>query len=134
MSSAIYFEALTPVIRNFYEILSISRNRFILFSNETKTIGPKQFEFIKTGVKFQMPTDKFATFVGHQKLIDRKMVIVPNYIDSSRTEEIILVVFNCSDTDTVQIEIGDKIANVLFDLCNNSGWIRNYINCVSITK
>jgi dUTP pyrophosphatase len=87
---------------------------FDLYSNIDTIIPPKQRKTVSTGIAIQMP-EHFAGLIWPRSGLSVKQGIdvLAGVIDSGYRGEIMVCLYNTSD-ENVSINIGDRIAQIIF--------------------
>jgi dUTP pyrophosphatase len=84
-----------------------------VFADERATINPGRLAVIPTGVRFAMPRSWEGQVRPRSSMIKRSLLTVFGTIDADYTGEVSVALLNVG-TDTVHVEAGERIAQLVF--------------------
>ena len=86
-----------------------------LYSCENTTVKAKDRSMINIGISISMPSDCYGRIAPRSGLaVKNGIQVLAGVIDSSYRGEIRVVLFNSSNKD-FKVEIGDRIAQIIFE-------------------
>ena len=87
---------------------------FDLHALESKLIQPQTMVSVRTGIAKEIPKGYYGAIKGRSgNAFHRNMIIFNDAIDSERYEEIIILVLNFHQTETICIQEGEQIAQII---------------------
>lgn len=88
-----------------------------LYASESKLIKPWSRELVKTDVSFEIPHSYYGRIASRSSLGVKGFDIGAGVIDSSYRGEVKVVFINATNT-AFQIEMGNRIAQIIFENCH----------------
>lgn len=86
-----------------------------LFACEEKVIAPGEWGAVDTGIVFEFPTDVYARVAPRSGLAFKKGIQVgAGVVDSDYRDSIKAILFN-HGKEPFQVQVGDRIAQVIFE-------------------
>jgi len=86
-----------------------------LYSACNLVILPQSIGLVCTGIKVSMDKDVYGRIAPRSSLSLRHISIGGGVIDADYTGEIIVVLFNNHSTDTFEVNIGDRVAQLILE-------------------
>lgn len=89
-----------------------------LFSIENRTVNPNERVIIKTGLSAAIPPDHYGRIAPRSGLaVKYGLDVLAGVVDSDYRGEILICLINLG-SDKVNINIGDKIAQLIIEKCS----------------
>ena len=87
-----------------------------LSSVEFIVLGPNERKIVNTGVVIECPTDCYARIAPRSGLAAKYGIdVLAGVVDSSYRGNIKVILYNTDKNNSVEIEVGDKIAQLIFE-------------------
>jgi dUTP pyrophosphatase len=87
-----------------------------LRSIEFVSIGPNERKIIDTGIVIECPKDCYARIAPRSGLAANYGIdVLAGVVDSSYRGNIKVIIYNTDKNNSIEIEVGDKIAQLIFE-------------------